>query len=447
MTRLRTVVVVSALALVATITAGLLAWRPWDPVPDELRAALARIGELPGVLDVDVDYEVTLHDGKDGDAARALVSARLDADLRPDAAAETARRATAVLDAVDVPGVTSLDRSVWVNAGEPTSTHGMDVFPVMVAFDDVEEAFALWHAGALAVRGEVTVRDGEHLVELARFAAEQGIAVSLRTTDGSLAYDAMGTVPDVAAASLIADVATRPGVRTVGYDAYAEPALRVGLDVAHDSAQADDVLEHLEAEDLAERAGHPVAVTLTDPAFTQRSGWVSALAPAEPEPHTLPMPADVEPWPDDDAPACTGSDLELSYGGSDAATGARFASVRARNVGDGACAVEGVPEIDFRNAEGESQRDVTLEPYGAGIVAARVVVPAGAEVFTPIEWRAMSTANDPDVTTSIVVTPVPGAGPVSLDVLGHESSASGLDVLDGAQVSVGPWVQAAEGWS
>ena len=461
MTRTRAAAVLSVLGLVA-VAAALLAWRPWDPVPDELRAAVARIDDLPGVLAADVEYTVTAPDAKDGDTARALVTARFDAGLNPERAGETARRAAGELDDVEVPGVRSLDRSLWVNAGEPTSLNGTDIFPVMVAYDagpsaaageppgviGVEEAFALWQAGAVDVRGVASASDGAHLVELAGFAAERGIATSLRTTDDRLAYEAMGTVPDVTAARLVADVGGLPGVQSVGFDAYAEPVLRVGLAVAHDSPRADDVLTRVEAADYARHAGRPVAVTLTDPDFEQRSGWVSALAPAVPEPHPVPLPAGVEPWPDDaSAPACGGADLELSYGGSDTATGARYASVRARNAGARPCAVEGVPEIGFRNADGEAQRDVTLEPYGAGVVPARVVVPPGAEVFAPLEWRAMSTANDPDVTTTIRVVPVPRADAVSLDVLGHVSSPGGLDVLDGAEVRVGPWVQAAEGWS
>jgi hypothetical protein len=462
-TRTRAAVLTSVLVLAAT--AVLLMWRPWDQVPGELRAALSQIDELPGVADVDVDYEVTVRDAKDGHAATALVTARLDEDLRPEQAAETARRAAAVVHGIEVPGVASLHRSFWVSAGVPETINDVEVFPISVAFPEpgseglteaqpvgalgVEEAFALWHAGAVTVRGgAVTVRDGDHLLKLTRFAAEHGIAASLRTTDDRLAYETMGAVPDVETARLLADVGTLPGVRTVGYDAYAEPVLRVGLDVENDSAQADAVLSHVEAVDHAERLGHPVEVTLTDPEFAQRSGWVSALAPPKPEPHPLPQPAGVEPWPDDaSAPDCRGADLELSYGGSDAATGARYASVRARNVGESPCAVEAVPEVVFRGADGAPQQDVTLEAYGPGVVPARVVVPAGAEIFAPLEWRAMSTAGDPDLTTAIEVTPVPRAEPVLVDVLGHVSAPSGLDLLDGATVRVGPWVQAAEGWA
>lgn len=74
-------------------------------------------------------------------------------------------------------------------------------------------------------------------------------------------------------------------------------------------------------------------------------------------------------------------------------------------------------------------------------------MPPGEQMLAPLQWRAMSTANDPAVTTSIQVIAVPGAEPVLLDVTGHESSPTGLDILDGAEVHLGPWVQVLEGWS
>jgi hypothetical protein len=68
-------------------------------------------------------------------------------------------------------------------------------------------------------------------------------------------------------------------------------------------------------------------------------------------------------------------------------------------------------------------------------------------MLAPLRWPAMSTSNDPDLTTSIQVVAVPGAEPVLLDVTGHESSPAGLDIPDGAEVRLGLWVQALKGWS
>jgi hypothetical protein len=69
-----------------------------------------------------------------------------------------------------------------------------------------------------------------------------------------------------------------------------------------------------------------------------------------------------------------------------------------------------------------------------------------------MQWGAMSTANDPDVTVALDVVPVAGAAPVRLwpeipADAGLAAGATTLDVLDGAEVRVSPWVQAAEGWA
>jgi len=86
-------------------------------------------------------------------------------------------------------------------------------------------------------------------------------------------------------------------------------------------------------------------------------------------------------------------------------------------------------------------------PYESGVVPGRLVVPPGEQMLAPLRWRAMSTANDPNVAVSIQVIAVPGAEPVLLDVTEHESSPVGLDIMDGGDVYLGPWAQALEGWS
>jgi hypothetical protein len=205
-------------------------------------------------------------------------------------------------------------------------------------------------------------------------------------------------------------------------------------------------------EDPARAAGldGPVAYTVTEPGYaTLLDGWVGGAAPPEPEPRTVPLPDGVTPWPEAPAaPACSGDDLELTLGTPDAAAGGRYLGVLARNVSGGPCALEGVPGLAFRNAEGEPQRNVTVAPQ-PGIVPGRVVVPAGGQAMATLQWRAMSTALDPDVTTRVEVTPVPGADPVRLVPRepGDSGGATTLDVLDGAEVRVGPWAQAVEGWS
>jgi hypothetical protein len=151
---------------------------------------------------------------------------------------------------------------------------------------------------------------------------------------------------------------------------------------------------------------------------------VSAFSPPEPEPNSLPPPAGIDAWPDGaDAPVCTGADLDVNYGGSDAATGARYALLLARNVSERPCAVDGIPDIDFRNTEGAAQEDVRFEPYRPGVIPGRLVLPPDEQMLAPLQWSAMSMANDPDVTTSIEVIAVPGRAPALLDVTEHESQA------------------------
>ena len=124
------------------------------------------------------------------------------------------------------------------------------------------------------------------------------------------------------------------------------------------------------------------------------------------------------------------------------------AGVLRESMADAPVALDGVPALEFRNAAGEPQRDVTLEPSAPGVVPGRVVVPPGERALATVQWGAMSTANDPDVTTTVDVAPVPGAEPVPLTPVFPDdppSAGGALDVLDGADVRVGPWVQGAEG--
>nr|WP_246322156.1 DUF4232 domain-containing protein [Nocardioides panzhihuensis] len=137
-------------------------------------------------------------------------------------------------------------------------------------------------------------------------------------------------------------------------------------------------------------------------------------------------------------------DLEVTFGGHDAAAGSRQAWIRARNAGAQACAIESVPAVEFLDAAGAAQAGVTIEPYEPSMVPARVVVPAGESAMAVIDWQAMSTANDPDVTTALRVTALPGSKPVTIQV-SRPSAPSDLDILDGAEVRISPWAQGTPG--
>ena len=472
----------SLLTLAATIVA-ILVWRPWDT--DELREAISDIERLRGVVAVDMEHREI--DGifparKFGpQPSVADVSVRLDASLTSDDAEVTAERAHQIL----VPAAHAVARDetrvrLRMTAGEPEGVNGVLLDPLEVWYaaasgaDDVADAFTIWQAGAR----RVNVYGLEYLVDdamaesepgtapdsagigieaavpadmapLAELAAELGRSADLHVSEGSARYTGHNAVADVDAVRLAVDAASRTGVESAVFSNYTAPQLSVYATWPAESPETQQLKDWLEAHDYATKAGHPVAFSISEPGHaTLTEGWVSAFAPPEPEPTSLPLPADIDAWLDDaNAPACTGADLDVSYGGSDAATGARYASLLARNVSGHPCAVEGAPEITFHNADGAAQADVRLEPYRPGVIPTRLVVPPGEQILAPFHWRTKSTANDPEITTSIQVIAVPGAEPVLLDVTGRDSSPTGLDILDGAEVRLGPWVQALEGWS
>jgi hypothetical protein len=461
----------------------MLVWRPWDPVPDELRRATRDASHIAGVAEIDIEHRQTadIPTTKFGPKPSEFeVNVRLDAGLAPDDAAVAAERVHERL----VPAAESVTRdevSVFlsVTAGEPEDMNGVIVDPLEVRYsaktgtDDVADAFRVWRAGARRVSvygGEFPVDEAgadsgiapdspagigieaaaaADLVPLAELAAELGRSADLHASDGKARYTGYDVVPDVDAVRLAVAASSRRGVQSAVFSNSTAPQLSVHAAWPAESPEGRALKRWLEANTYATRAGKPVAFTITGPGYaTLTEGWVSAFAPPEPAPHTLPLPAGIEPWPDDaDAPVCAGADLDVTYGGSDAATGTRYASVLARNVSDRPCAVEGIPDIVFRTADGKAQVDVRFDPYEGGAVPARLVVPSGEQILAPLRWPAMSTSNDPDVTTSIQVVAVPGAEPVLLDVSEHESSPAGLDIMDGAEVRLGPWVQALEGWS
>ncbi|WP_407320449.1 DUF4232 domain-containing protein [Isoptericola halotolerans] len=465
------------LGWVALVAVGLVAiglWRPWDTVPNTvpntvpgaLREAVGPIESIPGVVGAEVRYDVLHHDAKDGDTAVAGLEVRLEEDLTPQEAGRAAGQVSALFTAAPVPGV-ELTRSIGIAAGQPDESGTAPAYPLSVRTLDnpdldiaVTQAYELWQAGAArASDNSAETSTPDELLALADFAERRGFIAALATLDGTVRYEpGIPVVVDVALVRLAVEAAERDGVES----AFSTGERGLMLHQADDRASTTAALEDwLETHAVA---GDPVPYTLFSPGHdTLAEGWVGGVAPPEPEPHTLPLPDGTEAWPADAAaPACTGADLEPALSSPDAATGARYLSVRGRNVSDAPCAVDGVPELAFLNADGERQRDVTIVPTAPGVVAGRVVVPPGEAAIATLEWRAMSTANDPDVTTAVEVVAVPEADPERLvprapgladqpPAEGEDAAAGGapapLDVLDGAEVRVGPWAQAVAGWS
>lgn len=110
------------LVLLATIVT-MLVWRPWDPVPDELRRAIRDASRIAGVAEIEVEHRQTadIPTTKFGPKPSEFeVNVRLDASLAPDDAAAAAERVHERL----VPAAESVTRdevSVFlrVTAGEP----------------------------------------------------------------------------------------------------------------------------------------------------------------------------------------------------------------------------------------------------------------------------------------------------------------------------------------
>ncbi|WP_036961050.1 DUF4232 domain-containing protein [Promicromonospora kroppenstedtii] len=458
--RVLSLAVVSVLALAGCTPSA-------DVPPVEVTSAADAVRELPGVDDVAVTRTprgaepVQGNFGQRSEPAPSTVSVEvaLTGTLEPRAAGEAAGEAHRLLVAAagrvdDRENITMASSFVGgpglgVSAGPATTSE--------VVADAVEDGFGLLAAGAttvdlslggrgdgswdddpLAATAHVSAATRDDFLEIARAAEELDRGVELQAP--GVLYRAATRVPDVDAVRLLVAAAARPGVVDATYLAQ-EQRITLQSEAKAGSQDLADLRRWLDTQDYA-TADHPVAYTVMDAAYAETTGWVSGVEPAGYAPHTLDPFGDAEPWLEDpSAPDCTGPDLAVTFGAVDSAAGTRGGSVRATNVSGGPCAVENVPDLVFENEVGQPQKDVTIEPYEPGVMPGRVVVPDGGTVLAPLLWHAMSTANDPDTTTTIEVTAVPGAEPVPLDVTTDGTPATGLDVLDGAEVRVGPWTQ------
>jgi hypothetical protein len=448
--------IVALIAVGMTATAALL--RRADGPPDTWLAAVEQMEAVPGIQRVDIlDYAPPpsgwMADREDYTPA-ARLGVVLERELEPDAAATAA--STAVQAWCDAHPLTDVEENTEFEftAGESTSVAGAglttpvaillsgnDVHepgaqPWDVARDDVAVAFALWKAGAVHASGhDATARDAEGLVMLGQVAADRGASVTLSILGGGGVYQ-RGGVPIVELVGLVAAASERPGVESATFLSQ-ETRLDVRAAWPTGSVELGQLVAWLEGEDVAARLQRPIAFTLTGPAGEATAeGWVSGFSPPQWEPHTLPLPEGVVPWPEDpSAPPCGGDDLEVTWSGSDAAMGQRWGVLRGRNVSGHPCAVEGVPDVEPLRSDGQPQADVTTEPYEPGVVPARVVIPPGESAVAIIGWRMMSARDELDYTTAVRVVPVPGASPAELLTDAQQ------DILDGAVLAVSPWAQ------
>jgi hypothetical protein len=446
--------------------------------PAEIRTAADSVHDLDGVVAVEVTRSSPVEPargnfGQREQAAPSTVNVRvrLDETLGADDAGSVTAEAQSLLaadaDLLESRDQVSLSVEYYTEAEESGPTQdGYGEGPSLhvttgagptteVVRDAATDAYRLREAGALmvtiglgdgpgiweddpiAATAQVRASSVYELPGLARTAVELDRSADLSASGAD--FRSTARVPDVGAVALLVATAGRPDVSSVTYLAQEH---RLTVRTGASSAQGVTALHRwLDRQEYARASGYHVAYTVIDAEQNETTGWVSGFEPPAQSPDTLPLPEGAAPWPvDPAAPDCTGDDLEVTFGVVDSSLGTRAANVRARNVSGAPCAVENVPDLIFRNEAGQAQENVTITP--GDVEPARVVVPDGEYVISAFLWRAMSTANDPDTTTTVEVTAVPGADPVRLDATMDGTRASGLDVLDGAEVRQSPWTQA-----
>jgi hypothetical protein len=409
-----------------------------DPLVRRVTAVAAALAELPGVEEAAPGWV----DGPpaDGPDTRAVAF-----DVRTGAvtAADVTATASAALDVLvdaEVPGSVR----VWQAART-----GMPGVAVTLGTGDPADALLATTAQLLTLPGltgaevaadtvALTVSDPTALPAVAAATADLGTGtLMVGTADQRLSTVVPPGVLDGALATTLAELLARPEVTSVflGTAGGADRALQV--QVGSGSAQA------AVAELLAARppGATPVSFSVST-AFGEVTGTVGA--PLAAGALDTPPPA-ATTWPaDPGARPCTGADLEVLVHGGDAALGRRFLLLAARNTGPVPCAVEGTPAVEFWRASGTPAPDVETGTRPGTPAPGRIVAPVGGAVYAELQWGAMSTALDPDVTVALGVRAVRGADAVRLEV---PAEAGGpLDVLAGAAVAVGPWQQTPEGW-
>lgn len=163
-----------------------------------------------------------------------------------------------------------------------------------------------------------------------------------------------------------------------------------------------------------------------------------ALADVPPRPPYVPS----TDWPaDPSAPICDPADLRLEITGADAALGSRYLFLGATNTGAAPCALQGRPELTFRTLA-EEPLDVDVVPSAALPDAPRVVVPPGARAAAMVDWNAMPTADNPDLTYELALAAGPGAPVTELPLTSwvvEGGPHTTFDIVDGGEVTSTAW--------
>ncbi|WP_053202276.1 DUF4232 domain-containing protein [Jiangella muralis] len=139
------------------------------------------------------------------------------------------------------------------------------------------------------------------------------------------------------------------------------------------------------------------------------------------------------------APACDPAVLRLELTGADAALGSRFLFLAATNTGPAPCTLASHPSLGFRTLT-EQPLAVTVVPSAA---APPVVVAPGGRAVAMLDWNAMPTAGNPDLTYEVLLAAGPGAPVTELPLTSLYLPAippqTTLDIVDGGEVAVTEW--------
>lgn len=408
-----------------------------DPLVLRVAAVTAALAALPGVEEAAPGW-VDAPPAEGPDTRTVAFDVRTGAATAADVTATAAATVHVLVDA-DLPG------SVRVWQGART---GMPGVAVTLGTGDPAAALLATTAQLLALPGltdaavavdtvSLTLADPTALPVVAEVTTRLATGTLLiGTADQRLSTVVPPGVLDGTLAATLSELLARPEVTSVflGTAGGADDTLQV--QVGSSSAQA--AVAQLLASRPPPAAPLPFSVAT---AFGEVTGAVGAPLAAA----ALAPPAAATTWPADPAaPPCTGADLEVRVHGGDAALGRRFLLLAARNTGPVPCAVEGAPAVEFWRASGTPAPDVATGTRPGTPAPGRLVVPVGAAVYAELQWAAMSTAQDPDVSVAVGVRAVRGADAVRLEV--PREAGGPLDVLAGAAVAVGPWQQTPEGW-
>ncbi|PRB72330.1 DUF4232 domain-containing protein [Arthrobacter sp. MYb213] len=445
----RIVALVSVLFIVAV---GLVIWNPWDScdAPQPICENFEKIQSLDGIASVQVDYETIAIDLKDGGRSSATWTVNLSENQQDSVAIESAVRAEEILQGTVVPTVELQNYSQYV-LGIPRvikteATTGqyyeLSVSPFKDLKSELRQAFMLRNAGALRVtNSSVVAIDPQDLQRIASFAKEQGFDVSLETEDQKVRYTPDPTI-DMEKVALVIDAGALPNVETA---LYGSQMLSVHSATADSTVETSAIQQWLEQHTPPHN--QPLKYSVSSPGYAKiLEGWIGKVLPDSLIPVPAPLPEGTNAWKQDpNANYCTTNDVKFELSAPDAALGSRYLSVYATNISDTPCAVQGLANLEFFNEKGQPQTDVTVTA-DPGISPELVVIPEGETAMTTMKWGAMSTSQDPDETTRLEISLLPGLEPTKLTPQ-IEGADTSLDILDGAKIRISPWVQALEGWS